>query len=305
MPKDLYTNLMAVGSVEIVTSGSGDGGDAKPPAPAPARLSFDAASARDWWGGFVFGKTYVERRSLFTMYRRVAGRRWRHCWLGSRQEQAGHKGAGPGTPWLLLPPPCPPLRPPPHICMRMHTFAALPTHSQVPEVLVAQPHTFPCCAVPRCAVLCRTFFRIWAFLILEFHFMCVMLWGWPATKRGSYYALCSVPCNHAFLSLAEQVAGAWTQRAPGGFKGRGARLEGLCGAAGVCGWACRRALLCPHVCRNSGPCPLPERCRLLPPLSSLPPVRPPLPACLQPRASVCWGAPSGAATATASSTGWR
>ncbi|EFN56001.1 hypothetical protein CHLNCDRAFT_145389 [Chlorella variabilis] len=134
VPKDLYTNLMAVGSVEIVTSGSGDGGDAKPPAPAPARLSFDAASARDWWGGFVFGKTYVERRSLFTMYRRVAGR--------------------------------------------------------------------------------RTFFRIWAFLILEFHFMCVMLWGWPATKRGSYYALCSVPCNHAFLSLAEQVAGAWTQRAP-------------------------------------------------------------------------------------------
>lgn len=33
------------------------------------------------------------------------------------------------------------------------------------------------------------------------------------SQRGSYYALCSVALDHAFLSLLEQVAGAWTQRA--------------------------------------------------------------------------------------------
>lgn len=59
----------------------------------------------------------------------------------------------------------------------------------------------------------RTFYRVWAFLILEFHFMAVMLWGWQATKSGSYYTLCSVALDHAFLSLLDQVAGAWTQRA--------------------------------------------------------------------------------------------
>ena len=63
---------------------------------------------------------------------------------------------------------------------------------------------------PPCLPLCRTFYRIWAFLILEFQVMSVLLWGW-----GSWYALTSVCLTHAGLSLLEQLAGAWTQRAPG------------------------------------------------------------------------------------------
>jgi hypothetical protein len=77
VPRDLYSTLLSVGSVEIVTTKPADdsdldsnGGGAKPPAmPTPTKLGFDASSARDWWAMFVFGKTYVERRSLFTMYR--------------------------------------------------------------------------------------------------------------------------------------------------------------------------------------------------------------------------------------------
>lgn len=30
---------------------------------------WDWKAAREWWARFVFGKTYVERRSIFTMYR--------------------------------------------------------------------------------------------------------------------------------------------------------------------------------------------------------------------------------------------
>lgn len=40
--------------------------------------------------------------------------------------------------------------------------------------------------------------------------MCVCLWWWP-----NRYALSSVSLMHAFLVLLEQIAGAWTQRAPG------------------------------------------------------------------------------------------
>jgi hypothetical protein len=83
------------------------------------------------------------------------------------------------------------------------SHAAAPARHQPPRV----PFVQLCC--------CSTFFRIWAFLILEFHFMAVMLWGWGSIKRGSYYSLCSVALNHAFLSLLEQLAGAWTQRATG------------------------------------------------------------------------------------------
>jgi hypothetical protein len=61
---------------------------------------------------------------------------------------------------------------------------------------------------------CRTFYRVWAFFILEFQVMAVLLWGW-----GNWYALSSVCLTHAALSLLEQVAGAWTQRAPGGWVG--------------------------------------------------------------------------------------
>ena len=35
-----------------------------------------------------------------------------------------------------------------------------------------------------------TFYRVWAFLILEFHFMAVMLWGWDATKVYGRLVLC-------------------------------------------------------------------------------------------------------------------
>ena len=55
----------------------------------------------------------------------------------------------------------------------------------------------------------RTFFRVWTFFILEFQVMAVLLWGW-----GNFYALTSVCLTHAGLSLLEQLAGAWTQRAP-------------------------------------------------------------------------------------------
>lgn len=72
------------------------------------------------------------------------------------------------------------------------------------------------CHLPAClcSFACRTFYRVWAFLILEFHLMAVLLWGWKDGKLN-WYALCSVSLDHALLSLLEQVAGAWTQRSPG------------------------------------------------------------------------------------------
>jgi hypothetical protein len=135
VPRDLYGSLLSIGNISIDMASNGEDElhtqlPAKPA--ASVRLGYDAASARDWWKNFVFGKTFVERRSLWTMY--------------------------------------------------------------------------------------RTFYRVWAFLILEFHFMAVMLWGWDSMQNGSYYALCSVALDHAFLSLLEQVAGAWTQR--GVYKGQ-------------------------------------------------------------------------------------
>ena len=111
-----------------------DGPDGKP-APPPVRLGYDAASARDWWKNFVFGKTFVERRSLWSMYR---------CGAGRRGAQEGRAGA-------LVLPACPALR---RVACHMATW----------------PHT----AAPPPT---RTFYRVWAFLILEFHFMAVMLWG--------------------------------------------------------------------------------------------------------------------------------
>ncbi|KDD73304.1 hypothetical protein H632_c2323p0, partial [Helicosporidium sp. ATCC 50920] len=63
----------------------------------------------------------------------------------------------------------------------------------------------------------RAFFRVWAFLILEFHVMAVLLW-W----NGNHYAYTSVPLCHALLCLVEQLAGLWTQRA----SDRGIRVHG-------------------------------------------------------------------------------
>ena len=65
------------------------------------------------------------------------------------------------------------------------------------------PPTHPLALPP-----CSTFYRVWAFLILEFQLMACVLWGgW-----GNHYALSSLALTHAALSLMEQVAGAWTQR---------------------------------------------------------------------------------------------
>jgi hypothetical protein len=72
VPPDLFGNLVSAGSIEIVTSTGGESkadGEAKPPEAAPARLGFDVASAQAFWRNNVFGKTFVERRSLFSMYR--------------------------------------------------------------------------------------------------------------------------------------------------------------------------------------------------------------------------------------------
>ncbi|PSC69540.1 Callose synthase 5 [Micractinium conductrix] len=130
VPRDLYANLLAVGEVTLAGGEPSTGADGA--APGPVRLGYDGKLARDWWDKFVFGKTFVERRSLFSMY--------------------------------------------------------------------------------------RTFYRVWAFLILEFHMMAVLVWGWDLTKAQNFYPLCSVALDHAFLSLVEQFAGAWTQRSL--FKGQ-------------------------------------------------------------------------------------
>jgi hypothetical protein len=78
VPKDLYANLLSVGSISIDMGGGQQPQQQQQAAAAAAngstgtvRLGYDAASARDWWKNFVFGKTFVERRSLLTMYRWV------------------------------------------------------------------------------------------------------------------------------------------------------------------------------------------------------------------------------------------
>ena len=77
VPKDLYANLLSVGNISIDMGGGQQQAAAAAAAAAngsdgTVRLGYDAASARDWWKNFVFGKTFVERRSMLTMYRWVA-----------------------------------------------------------------------------------------------------------------------------------------------------------------------------------------------------------------------------------------
>ena len=87
---DPWDALMAVGQASLVVAGGGgkDGedGDAKP-APLPIPLGWDASSARDWWRRFAFGKTFVERRSLLTVYRAFF-RVWA-CWCAPARAAAG------------------------------------------------------------------------------------------------------------------------------------------------------------------------------------------------------------------------
>lgn len=124
------------------------------------------------------------------------------------------------------------------------------------------PHTHtPARPLPPPPPACdrSTFFRVWAFLVLEFQLMAVLLWGW-----GNFYALTSVCLTHAALSLLEQLAGAWTQRAPsawgraglgrGGRGGRGRhsrhRAHGaLCGRVAGKDGLCRQS-----ACREEAPC---------------------------------------------------
>ena len=256
VPKDLYAALLSVGDISISTSataGAANGGSANGAGPGgSAVFSYDPASARDWWGTFVFGKTYVERRSLLTMYRWVQGLSgWGGVWW-----------------WLFL-------------------------------RLWSPPRQATCLPLNRCRCLChasapapaplgRTFFRVWAFLILEFHFMAVMNWGYK-----NWFALSSVALDHALLSLIEQVAGAWTQRSPGREGG------GAPASAAIGGGRCGRVHL-PDCGRRRGwlDCvhwPTEVSARSLCSDSALP---------LQPRACACWAACSGIASAAASSTGW-
>lgn len=53
-------------------AGGGGGADAGKKLPGDSfsvQLGWDGKAAREWWTRFVFGKTYVERRSIFTMFR--------------------------------------------------------------------------------------------------------------------------------------------------------------------------------------------------------------------------------------------
>ncbi|KAL6774638.1 GSL1 [Auxenochlorella protothecoides x Auxenochlorella symbiontica] len=82
----------------------------------------------------------------------------------------------------------------------------------------------------------RTFYRVWAFILLEFHLMAVLTWG-----RDNYYAISSLAMSHALLSFLEQVAAFWTQRASvGGPRVAGGAISGRA-ALGVLQWL---AILC-------------------------------------------------------------
>ena len=228
LPKDLYANLLSVGNISIDMGGqqqaaAANGGD------GTVRLGYDAASARDWWKNFVFGKTFVERRSMLTMYRWVAA------------AAAGCVSAGcliVGMGWLAGPACLLALR----VCGALRTWAL---ESGGASAKSAQPVSRPPPSF-LCVRVCRTFYRVWAFLILEFHLMAVLLWGWTDGKLN-WYALCSVSLDHALLSLLEQVAGAWTQRSPGeaGWAAAAAAAGDACGCretgagwwAGLCGGA--------------------------------------------------------------------
>ncbi|KFM22655.1 Callose synthase 5 [Auxenochlorella protothecoides] len=82
----------------------------------------------------------------------------------------------------------------------------------------------------------RAFYRVWAFILLEFHLMAVLTWG-----RDNYYAISSLAMSHALLSFLEQVAAFWTQRASvGGPRVAGGAISGRA-ALGVLQWL---AILC-------------------------------------------------------------
>ena len=68
-PRQVGTITIDVGGGDGAdpSGGGGEGGGGAKA--APVRLGYDAAAARDWWKNWVFGKTYVERRSVWTMYR--------------------------------------------------------------------------------------------------------------------------------------------------------------------------------------------------------------------------------------------
>jgi hypothetical protein len=81
-PRQVSLNVAAAASAGAGAPGSsgpgeGEGEDKKMPGDTFAvQLGWDWKAAREWWARFVFGKTYVERRSIFTMYRCVCSLRF-------------------------------------------------------------------------------------------------------------------------------------------------------------------------------------------------------------------------------------
>lgn len=65
--EDPYQTLLEIGEKKVNIMAT-DGKSNMPIAPA-ATLGWGWEDARNWWAKFVFGKTFVERRSFFTMYR--------------------------------------------------------------------------------------------------------------------------------------------------------------------------------------------------------------------------------------------
>lgn len=232
------------GSIQRCRDVQGPGHRCAAHAPATARSSSIAQPAMPRprrWKNFVFGKTFVERRSLWTMYRcAVVG--WQHWWFRSWFFMVS------GHPWRPQYSACPLQRmnacsqcpAPQHLLPRVglpHPGVSL--HGRHAVGLGRHQGVWTTGAVP---LSCRAVYAA----PVETAACVVMLWGWDATQysvwerrrharpghanradvqpshalllccpsqRGSYYALCSVALDHAFLSLLEQVAGAWTQRA--------------------------------------------------------------------------------------------
>lgn len=165
----------------------------------------------------MFGKTFVERRSILTMYRTFY-RVWAFLFLEFHFMAVGGR---PGVPharrglagclrtcilsrWAMA-------------CV----LGAHPNVSLCSALLPMPAHSWCSFTIPSWP--CNAHSQPMPTRPLQ-----VMVWGWDATTSGNYYPLCSVPLGHATLSLLEQFAGAWTQRSL--CKGNGAG-EGLVSSA--------------------------------------------------------------------------
>ncbi len=80
---DPYSSLLEVGAVSLTVEGSGASAK-QAEVLSSVGLSWDPANAKEWWKRFVFGKTFVERRSIFSIYRCACGGNCR-CAQGLQQ----------------------------------------------------------------------------------------------------------------------------------------------------------------------------------------------------------------------------